>query len=156
MMSLTDQWNRADCDAVLHKGGGGNGGNIEEEEVGDIALPPSAAYAVIDLPSKLTSVPQSDTHATRWWDLPAMSVIFCFRSFHSVRLQGPARQALIPETCMDDLKKNQWVMNAHASASHQGLKPMHGFTILRSFWSRESAAVECESILLSSLVGFAP
>lgn len=67
MMSLTDQWNRADCDAVLHKGGGGNGENIGGGGGGggDIALPPSAAaaagYAVIDLPSKLTSVPQSDT-----------------------------------------------------------------------------------------------
>lgn len=135
MMGLTDQWNRADYNAELLTGGegGGGGGNVEEDVCvcvcvweGGMAMPPSAASAVMDLPSKLTSVAQSDSHGTRWWELPAMSVIFYFRSFHPVRLQWPAMQAPTPETCMDDLRKNQWVMNTHVSASHQGLDPCMG------------------------------
>lgn len=42
----------------------GRNGNVKEVVCVCAAVPPSAASAVIDLPLKLTSVAQSDSHET--------------------------------------------------------------------------------------------
>lgn len=93
VIGLIYQWNSAGWDFALlrKKGGGGGGGNSvnvkEEEVVRSAVMLPSAASAVMDLPSKLTSATQSNSHGARWWELQAMSLILFFSSFCPVMLQ---------------------------------------------------------------------
>lgn len=156
MTGLTDQWHRDGCNAVLLKGGGGgNGGNVEEVCVCSICecRPPSAASAVMDLPLELTSSAQSDSHGAHWWESLAMSVIFSFRSFHPVRLQWLAMQALLSRSrdmCGWLTKKS---MSDEYSCEHfkPGFCPIYWLTILECFWSREIVTGNTEGFLLNSV-----
>lgn len=154
-MGMTDQWNRAGWDPLPLTGGGGGGGNVEEEWGGCgtlQCLPPlRRQWWICHRSSRLLHSP-TVTDA-RGWELPAMSVIFYFRSFHPVRLQWLAMQGLSSHS----RDMYGWLVKKSMSDEHScehfkpRLRPIYWLAILDSFCSREIAAVECGRILLNGV-----
>lgn len=139
MMGLTDQWHRVGCNAVLLKGeGGGNGGNVEEVCVCSIceSRPPlHRQWWICHRSSRLLHSPTVMAPTDGNYQpcpLSAPSDLSILLGYSDWPCRCCRRD---PETCMDDLQKNQWAMNTHVSTPNQGFVPY----IAWQYWSVSGA-----------------